>query len=117
MISFVFVLIFVVPLIACGSPLEQGACTRRIRFEYDATLGWFGEVSAKATTYDSYSDYLAAYREPLERWQALEPTTTCDAALIDLMVDYLTINPDDDGFKDVAEKIMFFDLDIAHTGR
>lgn len=101
----------------CGKSLEEGRCTNKIEFEYSATLGWFQEVTDNAASYDTYEDYLSAYREPLERWQTLEPKTTCDAALIDLMIKYLTLHPEDEQYEEVFDEIGFFDFDIAHTGR
>lgn len=115
-LTLIITLLITISLSACGPSLEKGPCTNRVEFEYDTSLGWFREVSSKATTYDSYDEYLAAYREPLEKWQALEPITTCDAALIDLMVDYLTMNLEEGESEDIMNDIIYFDLDITHTG-
>lgn len=114
-LTLITILIITFSLSACGPSLEEGPCTNKVELEYEATIGWFGEVNSKATTYDSYDEYLAAYNEPLERWQALEPITTCDAALITLMVEYLTTGTEEnDG---ILDDILNFDFDIMHTGK
>ncbi len=116
-LALIITLLIIIILSACGPSLEEGPCTNRIKLEYEATLGWFIGVSSKAATYDSYDEYLEVYNKPLENWKALEPITTCDSALIDLMVHFLTMDPDDVDKKEAFEDILFFDLDIMHTGK
>jgi hypothetical protein len=116
-LTLIIILLITASLSACGPSLEAGPCTRRVKIEYEATLGWWQQVTAEAMTYDSYSEYTEAYQEPLKNWQALEPITTCDAALIDLMIEKLTMDAEHEDSGDVMEKIIYFDLDIAHTGR
>lgn len=113
----IIALLMTIGLTGCGSSLEEGPCTDEVKREYTNTLGWFGVVSSRAGTYDSYDEYLAAYREPLEDWYLLEAKTTCDAALIDLMVDYLTTSPEDEDSRDIYNDIINFNVNTAHSGR
>ena len=116
-LSLIITLFITIGLSACGTSLEKGPCTNEVEFQYETTLDWFREVYSRIGTYDSYDDYLAAYHEPLETWQSLEAITTCDAALIDLMVNYLTATPEDEEHEDMLDEITYFDLDILHTGK
>lgn len=113
----IITLLITIGFTACGFSLKEGPCTDEVKTEYTTTLGWFGVVSSRAGTYDSYDEYLAAYREPLENWYSLEAKTTCDAALINLMVDYLTTNPEDEDSRDIYNGIINFNVNTAHSGK
>lgn len=113
-----FVMLMSILLIsACGPNLEETQCTNKVEIQYTTTLGWWGKVSNQLADYDSYDEYITDYKEPLNDWQELEPITTCDAALIDLMIEYLTMDAEDEQSSELHDDIVYFDLDIAHTGK
>lgn len=72
-------------------------------------------VDQNATTYGTYELYLENYRQPITSWRALEPVTTCDGAIIDLMLTYLYMDPENEKMQMALYNVETFDFESTHA--
>ncbi|MCB2178492.1 hypothetical protein KQH61_03665 [bacterium] len=109
-------LFIVFSLSACGQELEEGACSADAVALYEDTLAWWDLVAENVTTYGTYEVYLQNYRQPAVSWRAFDPVTTCDGALVDLMLTYISMDPENEKIETTFSSVMLFDVESTHVG-